>query len=115
MNHPLLAILSKREVEELCRKVQLCEISWPQCYERGEPIQLEDKAEARKEREMPCSLRQQRGTCDHFQCVFPDQSGHRCLSVVDHRCVIGEDCVEQCAYSWESGRKNPQRKGDPNG
>ena len=40
MNHPILAVVSRREFERLSRQVQLCEISWPQCYDKGKPIQL---------------------------------------------------------------------------
>lgn len=40
MNHPILAVVSRREFEHLVRQVQLCEISWPQCYQYGHPIQL---------------------------------------------------------------------------
>ena len=40
MNHPILAVVSRREFEHLARQVQLCEISWPQCYDVGKPIQL---------------------------------------------------------------------------
>ena len=39
MNHPILAVVSRREFERLSRQVQLCEISWPQCYDVGPPIQ----------------------------------------------------------------------------
>lgn len=40
MTHPILSLVSRREFEHLARQVQLCEISWPQCYDKGKPIQL---------------------------------------------------------------------------
>ena len=40
MTHPILSLVSRREFEHLARQVQLCEISWPQCYQYGKPIQL---------------------------------------------------------------------------
>ena len=40
MTHPILSLVSRREFEQLVRQVQLCEISWPQCYEYGHSIQL---------------------------------------------------------------------------
>ena len=40
MTHPILSLVSRREFEHLARQVQLCEISWPQCYQYGHPIQL---------------------------------------------------------------------------
>jgi len=40
-DNPLKAILKEGETfEELCRKVQYCEITWPQCYVMGEPIRI---------------------------------------------------------------------------
>jgi hypothetical protein len=38
--HPILAIVSRREFERLARQVQYGEIAWPQCYDKGKPIQL---------------------------------------------------------------------------
>ena len=40
MNHPVLAVVSRREFEQLSRQVQYGEIAWPQCYDIGPPIQL---------------------------------------------------------------------------
>ena len=40
MNHPILAVVSRREFERLSRQVQYGEIAWPQCYDVGKPIQL---------------------------------------------------------------------------
>ena len=40
MTHPILSLVSRREFLHLVRQVQLCEISWPQCYQYGHPIQL---------------------------------------------------------------------------
>ena len=40
MNHPVLAVVSRREFEQLSRQVQYGEIAWPQCYDVGPPIQL---------------------------------------------------------------------------
>jgi hypothetical protein len=40
MNHPILAVVSRREFEQLSRQVQYGEIAWPQCYDVGKPIQL---------------------------------------------------------------------------
>ena len=40
MNHPILALVSRREFEQLSRQVQYGEIAWPQCYQYGKPIQL---------------------------------------------------------------------------
>ena len=42
MIHPIAAITTRRELAELSRRVQYGEISWPQCYDRGKPIQLKD-------------------------------------------------------------------------
>ncbi len=41
MSHPILSVVSKREFQELSRRVQYGEISWPQCFERGAPIRLD--------------------------------------------------------------------------
>jgi hypothetical protein len=38
--HPILAVVSRREFEQLSRQVQYGEIAWPQCYDKGKPIQL---------------------------------------------------------------------------
>ena len=41
-HHPLNAVLKDGETfEEFSRKVQFCEITWPQCWVIGEPIYLE--------------------------------------------------------------------------
>ena len=42
MTHPIAAITTRSELAELSRRVQYGEISWPQCYDRGKPIQLKD-------------------------------------------------------------------------
>jgi hypothetical protein len=40
-NHPINAVLRPDEpFRELARKVEYCEITWPQSYEMGEPIQM---------------------------------------------------------------------------
>lgn len=40
MTHPILSLVSRREFEQLSRQVQYGEIAWPQCYDKGQPIQL---------------------------------------------------------------------------
>lgn len=40
-NHPVKAVLRDGETfRELARKVEYCEITWPQCYVMGEPIRI---------------------------------------------------------------------------
>jgi hypothetical protein len=42
-NHPIKAVLREAEGEtfaELARKIEYCEITWPQCYVMGEPIRI---------------------------------------------------------------------------
>lgn len=39
--NPVAAVLKEGEsFEEFRRKVQFCEITWPQCYTMGEPIRI---------------------------------------------------------------------------
>ncbi len=45
-NHPIKAVLREADGEtfaELARKIEYCEITWPQCYVMGEPIFLTTK------------------------------------------------------------------------
>lgn len=42
-DHPIKAVLREADGEtfaELARKIEYCEITWPQCYVMGEPIRL---------------------------------------------------------------------------
>jgi hypothetical protein len=40
-NHPVNAVLRDGETfRELAKKVEYCEITWPQCYVMGEPIRI---------------------------------------------------------------------------
>jgi hypothetical protein len=40
-DHPIAAVLRDGETfRELARKVEFCEITWPQCREVGEPIRI---------------------------------------------------------------------------
>jgi len=38
--HPLEDAVTPEEFRQIVKQVQFCEISWPQCYEMGEPIRL---------------------------------------------------------------------------
>lgn len=45
-NHPINAVLRPDEsFRELARKVEYCEITWPQSYEMGEPIRIQNEPE----------------------------------------------------------------------
>ena len=37
---PLMAVCSADEFAQIARRVQFGEISWPQCWEQGEPLRL---------------------------------------------------------------------------
>ena len=52
MNHPILAVVSRREFEQLSRQVQYGEIAWPQCYDKGKPIQLGRNHDTENDRRM---------------------------------------------------------------
>ena len=52
MNHPVLAVVSRREFERLSRQVQYGEIAWPQCYDVGKPIQLGRNHDTTNDRRM---------------------------------------------------------------
>jgi hypothetical protein len=52
MTHPILSLVSRREFERLSRQAQLCEISWPQCYDKGKPIQLGRNHDTENDRRM---------------------------------------------------------------
>ena len=45
-DHPINSVLRLDEsFRELARKVEYCEITWPQSYEMGEPIRLKSEEE----------------------------------------------------------------------
>jgi hypothetical protein len=49
-DHPVNAVLRDGETfRELARQVEYCEITWPQCYEMGEPIYLESERQQQEE------------------------------------------------------------------
>ena len=39
--HPLADAVSPEELREIVNQVQYAEITWPQCYEMGDPIWIE--------------------------------------------------------------------------
>ena len=40
MTYPIASILTPAELAELSRKVQYCEVTWPQHYAKGDPIYM---------------------------------------------------------------------------
>lgn len=51
---------------------------------------------------MACERRKRTGSCGHPQCPFPNHSGYECVDIAGKYCEVGENCNDQCEYSWPS-------------
>ena len=81
--HPILAIVSRREFDRISRQVQYGEISWPQCYDVGKPIQLGRNHDTEDDRRMLQATRSderhpERAVRDN---VAPAGTGEACLEL----------------------------------
>ena len=55
---------------------------------------------------MACERKKRTGSCNHFQCPYPESNGGmECVEVIENYCEIGENCNDQCEYSWKSSEK----------
>lgn len=59
---------------------------------------------------MSCTRKQNDGYCNHFQCPFPDQSGVRCVDLIEYDsitfCERGEGCNPSCLHSFNTEGTN---------
>jgi len=55
---------------------------------------------------MACIKREKHGTCSHSICPFSDLSGYECVDIADEFCENGENCLEECPFSFKS--KTPE-------
>jgi hypothetical protein len=50
---------------------------------------------------MACIKREKNGVCSHTQCHFSDLSGYECVDIADGFCENGENCLEECPFSFK--------------
>jgi hypothetical protein len=52
---------------------------------------------------MACEKRIRSGSCSHFQCPYPEESGINCVEIFGDCCEVGLDCFGDCEYSYTEG------------
>lgn len=62
---------------------------------------------------MACIRKEKAGSCGHFICPFPEQSGYVCVDMAHWNgksyCEVGCGCVKECEHSWPDGTEEASK------